>query len=202
MGNNDLVFLLYRSIRRRSKPTHCILTMPFTTDDQLELIFDAKLIPDAVRKALPEDLHVRPLASNDYDRGHLKVLAVLTKAPDVGSTAWKSRFDLMRNVQPAHYYPIVIISKQTDQIAAVGTLFVEYKFIRGNARTGHIEDIAVDSSAQGKGLGKRVIQCLTAVSESLGCYKTFLDCSEDNKGFYEKCEYKYAGVQMSKYAPS
>ena len=47
---------------------------------------------------------------------------------------------------------------------------------------GHIEDIAVDTSVQGKGLGKKIINALTLLSETLGAYKVILDCSEENKG--------------------
>ncbi|PWN30725.1 acyl-CoA N-acyltransferase [Jaminaea rosea] len=175
--------------------------MPFTADKDLKLAFTPNLIPAKVHSALPEDLHLRPLAQDDYSRGHLDVLRVLTSAPDVGSSAWSERFDLMAS-HPDHYYPIVIVSKSTDRVVALGTLFVEFKFLRGNAKAGHIEDIAVSKEAQGKGLGKRVIEALTGVSEGLGCYKTFLDCSEENKGFYERCGYEFKGVQMSKYAPS
>lgn len=32
--------------------------MTFTSDSELELIFDAKLIPQSVKDQLPEDLHV------------------------------------------------------------------------------------------------------------------------------------------------
>ena len=45
---------------------------------------------------------------------------------------------------------------------------------------GHIEDIAVDKSQQGKKLGLRIIQALTAISENSGCYKTILNCSDSN----------------------
>jgi len=88
------------------------------------------------------------------------------------------------------------VNKETDQVVATGTVFIEHKFIRGLGKVGHIEDIAVDKSMQGKSLGKKIIQALTAISEKAGAYKTILDCSEENKGFYEKCNYKFAGVEM------
>ena len=44
-----------------------------------------------------------------------------------------------------------------------------------------IEDIApVKKSMQGRKLGLRVIQVLTAISEGAGCYKTILNRSDDN----------------------
>lgn len=52
----------------------------------------------------------------------------------------------------------------------------------GGGLVGHIEDIAVSSSAQGRKLGLRIIQALVGISEGLGCYKTILDCNRDNIG--------------------
>ena len=78
------------------------------------------------------------------------------------------------------YYSLVIVDKNTDKIVAVGTVFIERKFLRGLGSVGHIEDIAVDKSQQGKKLGLRVIQALTSISENSGCYKTILNCSESN----------------------
>ena len=94
---------------------------------------------------------------------------------------------------------------------------------------GHIEDIAVSKDQQGKKLGLRIIQALDYVAEKVGCYKvgllssslahllqfddpssveismqylplqTILDCSEANEGFYVKCGYKRAGLEMAHY---
>lgn len=170
--------------------------MPFTEDEKLDLIFPSSFISPQAHERVPDELHLRPLAADDYTRGHLDVLRVLTQAPDVGAEQWTARFRQMQKLSDS-YYPIVIVDKSSDKVVAIGTLFVEIKFLRGNAQAGHIEDIAVDKSAQGKGLGKTIIKALTLLSEGkLGCYKTFLDCSEENKAFYERCDYKYAGVQM------
>jgi glucosamine-phosphate N-acetyltransferase len=170
----------------------------FTPDSKLDLLFDADIIPHDVRAALPEELHVsplrrlclshrrthrflqiRPLALTDYHRSHLSVLAVLTVVPDPGQAAWEAQFTRMRAL-PQTYYTIVIIYKPTDQIIAVGTVFIEYKFLRGLGSVGHIEDIAVDKKKQGMKLGLRIIQALTGISEKAGVYKTILNCSKDN----------------------
>jgi GNAT superfamily N-acetyltransferase len=49
---------------------------------------------------------------------------------------------------------------------------------------------------QGKKLGLKVIQALDGIAEKVGCYKSILDCSEKNQGFYEKCGFKHVGIQM------
>ena len=147
---------------------------------------------------------MRPLASTDYHRGHIQVLSVLTLAPDPGFAAWVNHFNAVKNTtsspQPADgllhpspaasisegiksnqvYFPIVIVSKANDQVVGTGTVFMEKKFLRGLSTVGHIEDIAVDKSQQGKKLGLRIIQALTGISEGLGAYKTILNCSDDN----------------------
>ena len=109
------------------------------------------------------------------------MLGVLTQAPDVGAEAWAAQFHTMRN-EPASYYILVVVSRETDQIVAVGGVFVERKFLRGLGCVGHIEDIAVAREMQGKKLGLRIIQALTHISETIGCYKTILNCNESNIG--------------------
>jgi glucosamine-phosphate N-acetyltransferase len=121
------------------------------------------------------------LAATDYERGHLSVLGVLTQAPDVGAEAWAAQFQVMRG-EPAAYYLLVVVSRETDRIVGCGGVFVERKFLRGLGRVGHIEDIAVAREMQGKKLGLRIIQALTHISEAVGCYKTILNCNETNIG--------------------
>jgi len=170
------------------------------TDSTLDLLFPAELISPEVSSQLPKELHIRPLAATDYRRGHLSVLSVLTVVNDPGEAAWVSQFHAMRGT-PRTYYPIVIIDKPTDKIVAVGTVFIERKFLRGLGSVGHIEDIAVDKSQQGKKLGLRIIQALTYISENSGCYKTILNCSDANIPFYQKCGFQQKENEMAKYAP-
>lgn len=112
------------------------------------------------------------------------------------------------------YFPIVVVSKANDQVVGTGTVFMEKKFLRGLSTVGHIEDIAVDKSQQGKKLGFRIIQTLTAISEGLGAYKTILNCSDHNTrksirskaegpfveslctAFYEKCGFSKKENEM------
>jgi glucosamine-phosphate N-acetyltransferase len=116
---------------------------------------------------------------------------------------------------PETYYALVILDRASDKIIGVGSLFIERKFLRGLGRAGHIEDIAVDKQQQGKKVGLRVINALTYISESIGCYKTILNCSESNirewrlllhlagqlmivttPAFYEKCGFEKKECEM------
>ncbi|KAH9072968.1 hypothetical protein EDB83DRAFT_2505313 [Lactarius deliciosus] len=123
---------------------------------------------------------IRPLASTDYDRGHLAVLNVLSQTPDVGADGWTAQFHDLRDT-PATYYIVVVVSRETDQVVASGG------------------DIAVAREMQGKKLGLRLIQALTHISEGVGCYKTILNCSDANMPFYEKCGFEKRENEMAKY---
>jgi len=179
----------------------------FTPDSQLELLFDPSLIPASFKQSLPDDLHIRPLASTDVERSHFDVLSVLSPSPTPSPSAYGSHFNHLRKINestqsvglPPTYVVIMIINKATDRIVATGTVFMEHKFLRGLSLVGHIEDIAVDKTVQGKRLGFRVVTALTEISESLGAYKTILNCSLDNIPFYEKCGYKQKEREMARY---
>lgn len=166
------------------------------------------------------------MASDDYNRGHLEVLKVLSVVTDPGFQAYQAHFESMLPSTPLKsprqqqtYYVISIVEKATDKVVATGTVFIERKFLRGLGAVGHIEDIAVSKDMQGKKLGLRVIHTLVAISEAVGCYKTILNCSDDNvrkchfilesrtvidwaviTAFYEKCGFKKKENEMAKYA--
>ena len=164
-------------------------------------MFDAKLIPETASAGLQEGYTVRPLQLEDYEKGILKVLTVLTEVGEISKPEFEELYEYWATAStnsklaPRIFYPIVIESDER-QIVAAGTLIVEQKLIHQRALAGHIEDISVDTNQQGKKLGKRIIDALTGIGKSVGCYKIILDCDEKNVGFYEKCGYSRAGVEM------
>ena len=99
---------------------------------------------------------------------------------------------------PSTYHTLIILDS-SGAIVGTGSVFVEKKFIHNMGLVGHIEDIAVAKNQQGKKLGLRIIQALDFVAEGVGCYKCILDCSEANEGFYVKCGFKRAGLEMAHY---
>ncbi|KAI8069389.1 acyl-CoA N-acyltransferase [Gongronella butleri] len=159
------------------------------------------LLSPEVQDALPAHLHLRPLGSQDYDRGHLKVLDVLTHTGDHSRAQWLEQFDFMR-LHADTYYSIVIEDRLKDRVVAVGTLIVEHKFVHLNGKVGHIEDIAVANDQQGNRLGQRVIQALQYIGQQKNCYKIILDCATNNIPFYEKCGFHQKENQMAWYVKS
>ncbi|KAJ9480411.1 putative Glucosamine 6-phosphate N-acetyltransferase (putative) [Pseudozyma hubeiensis] len=163
----------------------------------MKLAFPTEDIPQECFATLPDGYTMRPLASSDYGRGFNEVLECLVETPDEGEAAWKGRFDAMVAANGT-YYPIVIVSKETDRIVAMGTVVVELKFFRGLTKVGHVEDIVVDTRLHSKGLGKIVVETVKAIGISKGCSGIILNCSDEKKPFYEKCGFTYSGLQMAK----
>ncbi|KAI5296570.1 Glucosamine-phosphate N-acetyltransferase-like protein [Ascosphaera acerosa] len=165
--------------------------------DAHEPLFSSTYLSPEVQAALPEGYTLRPLCRADYFNSYLDVLRVLTTVGDVSWAGWSERYDFLTS-RVGEYFPIVICDG-TGKIVGTGSVLVERKFIHSLGAVGHIEDIAVDTHQQGKKLGLRLIQALTFIAQKAGCYKTILDCSEHNEGFYLKCGYKRAGLEMAHY---
>jgi len=140
---------------------------------------------------------MRPLSRGDFGLGFLDVLRILTHVGDVSQQEYEGRFDEMK--RDAGGYHVIVILDGEQKIVGTGALIIERKFIHHLGLVAHIEDIAVAKDQQGKKLGLRIIQALDYVAEKTGCYKTILDCSEANEGFYVKCGFKRAGLEMAHY---
>lgn len=87
-------------------------------------------------------------------------------------------------------------SFETD-IAGVASLIIETKLIHGLCKVGHIEDVVVDETYRGKGIGKSLINRLVREAKSQGCYKVVLNCVPDLRKFYEQCGFTDDGICFS-----
>ncbi|KAJ6151283.1 Glucosamine 6-phosphate N-acetyltransferase [Penicillium chermesinum] len=172
-------------------------TVTLVSDETDGPLFPASLISPEVISVLPTDYTIRPLRRSDYSRGYLDVLRVLTTVGDIAEEEWNQRYDWIKS-RNDEYYMLVVCDGQ-DRVVGTGSLIVERKFIHSLGLVGHIEDIAVEAGQQGKKLGLRIIQALDHVAAQVGCYKSVLDCSEANEGFYVKCGFKRAGLEMAHY---
>lgn len=142
---------------------------------------------------------VRRVEKQDCD-GVLQTLSALTTVGSVSKKQFEETVDYWQDLKVSpdllQYHPYVIVHGE-GEIAATGTLFIERKLVHGCGLVGHIEDIAVSPSHQGKQLGRALIDHLTKLGLE-HCYKVILDCSESNVKFYEKCGYSIAGVEMQR----
>ena len=164
------------------------------TNRMAEELFDGRLLVHTQQNGLV----LRPLCSDDYEKGHCVVLSQLTVVGDVTKDEWLAMFRKMKSRDGA-YFIVVVENVQEKKIVGSGTLFIEDKIIRNCGRCGHIEDIVVDSKCRGKNVGLWIIETLRSLAQRVGCYKLILDCSEKNVPFYEKCGFARKEVQMVQY---
>jgi glucosamine-phosphate N-acetyltransferase len=141
---------------------------------------------------LPQGWSHRVAEPSDIDRGHLDVLRQLTVAPDLT----RERYSELLGEMAARGSHVEVVIDASDAIVASATLLVERKLARNGGLVGHIEDVVVDDRCRGKGIGVFLIQRLSDLARTQGCYKVILDCSDANAGFYERCGYGRKEVQM------
>ncbi|CAG8950194.1 hypothetical protein HYFRA_00008431 [Hymenoscyphus fraxineus] len=162
-------------------------------------LFQPTLISKEVTSSLPAGFKIRPLERNDYAKGFLECLKVLTHIGNVTEEQFHERYDWMDTQAKGGYY-ILVIENEEERIVGTGVLLVERKFIHDLGTIGHIEEISIAKEHQGKGLGQKMINGLDSVAQAIGCYKTILNCSVKNEGFYVKCGFKNGGgLEMSHY---
>ena len=141
---------------------------------------------------LPEGYAIRRVLKLDY-QGYIDTLSGLTTVGKVSESDFET---LVAHWDENPIYRPHVIVNLADIVVATGMLLVEKKLIHGCGSVGHIEDILVAPSEQGKKLGISIITALTEEAKAAGCYKVILDCSAHNVGFYEKCGYKNDGTEM------
>ena len=90
---------------------------------------------------------------------------------------------------------ILLYSSNKKELIGCGTIIKLEKL--HNNPVGQIEDVIVTEKYRGKGLGKIIIDTLVNIGlTDFKCYKIILNCLDKNIGFYKKCRFNIAGVEM------
>ncbi|XP_064484676.1 probable glucosamine 6-phosphate N-acetyltransferase isoform X1 [Ornithodoros turicata] len=133
--------------------------------------------------SVDESLRIRPLSTDDFDKGYLKILSQMTLVGDISKEQFLRRFHEMK-ARPDTYYVTVVEDLSTGAVVAAASLVTELKFIRNTALRGRLEDVVVDDGYRGRSLGKLVVQTIVLLAEKMGCYKITLDCKDELIKFY------------------
>lgn len=130
-----------------------------------------------------ENLRLRPLCLEDFDRGYLQLLTELTSVGDVTRDKFEDRFIKMKACEDT-YYVTVIEDTTSNQVIGSATLVKEQKFIHQCTARARVEDVVVSDKYRGKQLGKVLVDVVVALGRELGCYKVSLECKDHNVKFY------------------
>ena len=155
------------------------------------------LVPKA--RPVPAGPRMRFVEPGDYNSN---LLALLSQLSAVGELPERFFLDRLRSIERSQREKMVVIEalgSTPTRLVGAATLLIEYKFIHEAGKCGHIEDVVVDSSARGLGLGKIIIRRLVELAHEAGCYKVILDCSEKNVPVYNRCGFKQYEVCMAHY---
>jgi len=132
------------------------------------------------------------LSKTDFNTNYLSLLSQLSVIDTQGIT-FDTFYKFVDKLNSNHIIKI-IKNKNTKKIVGTVTILIEEKLLHNNGRVGHIEDLVIDESMRGCGLGKKILDI--AKNECKNCYKIILNCNDNNIDFYNKCGYMISGSQM------
>ena len=137
-----------------------------------------------IRELLPEDLStsfflaLQPLTGDKELGGDMELLV--------------KRHERFR----AGVQTFVYLDKEDGKIVGTASLFIEPKLIHGGCFAGHIEDVSVAETHQGRGVGRALVEHCVQVARQRHCYKVVLECDDDVVKFYEKLGFRISGHAM------
>ena len=135
-----------------------------------------------------DNIICRKLLKTDYDQFHILI-------NDFRETTFsREQFEKILSLNTNCE---ILVFEQDGSLIATGKIMYEYKFIFNISCLAHIEDVCVKKEFRDKGFGKYIIKELINLAKQNNCYKVTLDCSDENKQFYEKCNFERRGNQMS-----
>jgi len=160
---------------------------------------------------------IRPLLSDDYNNNYLTLLEQdFSINPNTISlhefTNYINNLDdfhqifvidtMMRTVEDVsenNTYNNPVDTNIMRRVVGSVTIFIETKLIHNFGKVAHVEDVIIDNTYRGKGLGKMLVQKCIDYARIHDCYKIILNCSDENIPFYEKCGFSKKENEMALY---
>jgi len=137
---------------------------------------------------------IRSLELEDFNKGYIDLLKQLTHVGDISYDSYKFFYE---NLNDNH---IILVIEKDNKIVSTGTALIETKLIHNSGKVGHIEDIVTHKDYRGNGYAKKIINKLKKYITQQDCYKVILNCSHENKLYYEKnVNMKQKGICMVEY---
>ena len=143
--------------------------------------------------------NIRPLISSDYINNYLSILEQdFSISP---TTISHSEFTNFINYLHDYHQVFVIEHNTYNNTNIVGsvTIFIETKIIHNFGKVAHVEDVIVDNTCRGRGLGKMLVNKCIDYAKIQNCYKIILNCSVENIPFYETCGFVKKENEMALY---
>ncbi len=133
---------------------------------------------------MSDAIQIRHMYATDFQRGFREVLGALspvTLPDELAMAIFRKR--LRSRVA-------TFVALEQDRVIGTASLLLETKFIHNGGCVGHIEDVAVDPSYQGHGVGQALVRHLIEECRKAKCYKVILDCNPKLVPWYEKLGFR------------
>jgi glucosamine-phosphate N-acetyltransferase len=128
-------------------------------------------------------MKIREFELGDFRKGIFETLSALKETPEISDKEmvkwWSNHY------KPNPMYKIFVAIESGTVIGSV-TCLLESKLLGGISRVAHIEDVAVCTNQQGRGVGAKLLKFVIESARTENCYKVILNCSDDRRSFYEK----------------
>jgi glucosamine-phosphate N-acetyltransferase len=129
----------------------------------------------------------RLINESDYSQYLLFIEELSKFKSNLSFDEFKKKLEDMKDI-----YIMVIYDNKL--LIGCGSIFIMNK-IHCNP-IGYIQDVLIDENYRKHGLGKQLVNKLISIGKEKNCYKIILNCHENNKHFYEKCDFSQAGLEM------
>lgn len=137
---------------------------------------------------------LRHLQLEDYHKGYIELLSQLSETGNISYEEFKFFYE---NLNKNH---LILVFEKDNKIVSTGTLLIENKLIHNCGKVGHIEDIVTHKDYRKQKLASFIIFYLKKLAKQNNCYKIILNCSSENKLFYEnKINMTQKGLCMAEY---
>uniref|UniRef100_A0A6B2G3Z6 Glucosamine 6-phosphate N-acetyltransferase n=1 Tax=Myxobolus squamalis TaxID=59785 RepID=A0A6B2G3Z6_MYXSQ len=156
-----------------------------------KILFDKIIIDNIIKSVVEYDgilknrsYVVRPLSSDDFEKGYIELLGHLTVTGDINKTKYNERFNQMKS--QSGYFIIVIEDTSTSKIIASSSLIVEMKFIHDCLNRGRVEDVVVHPDYRCQKLAFLLLKIIVKLAKQQNCYKLTLDARKEVHELYLK----------------
>ena len=144
---------------------------------------------------------LRPLHESDEYVDYIALLSQLSQAPAIGESTFMRQLGKFRKADGRHLVLVVdrpggrpskpLLHQPPALIGSITLLFEWLPPSNGLGRiVMRIEDVVVDASARGTGLGRALIAAAIEIGVERGAHTATLNCSEANEPFYTKCGFE------------
>ncbi len=126
-------------------------------------------------------LSIREMVFDDVYRGFMETLSSLAPVSLTPVEAIR-----VFQLRAANVCMRTFVAIMEGRVVGTASLLIERKYLHKGSLSAHIEDVAIHTSMQGRGVGRALIKHATDCAKELGCYKVILDCGDNLIPFYEK----------------